>query len=99
MFTLIYHNGEFNRSDTLLPFLRGNVGRSPQIQIDCIMPYVGTAGQLEDAVCAYLSKLDPEIEVLPNMIINRSSESTETGQVVSYLVMYIDVRNRKINSK
>lgn len=94
MFTLIYHNGQFNRPDTLVPFLQVNVGKSPQIQIDCIMPYNGTAGQLEDAVCAYLSKLEPQIEVLPNMILNRSSESTETGDVVSYLVLYIDVRSR-----
>ena len=99
MYTLIYHNGQFNRPDTLLPFLRANVGQSPQIQIDCIMPYVGTAGQLGGAVCAYLSKLDPEIEVVPNMIINLSSESIEKGQVVSYLVMCIDVRNIIINSK
>ena len=99
MFTLIYHNGQFNRPDTLLPFLQANVGQSPQIQIDCIMPYNGTAGQLEDAVCAYLSKIDPQFEVLPNMILNRSSKRTETGEVVSYLVMYIDVKNRMINSK
>lgn len=99
MYTLIYHNGHFNRPDTLLPFLLSNVGQSPQIPIDCIMPYSGTAGQLEDEVCAYLSKLDPEIKVLPNMILNRSSESTEAGQVVSYLVLYIDVRERIINSK
>ena len=88
MFTLIYHNGQFNRPDTLLPFLQANVGKSPQIQIDCIMPYNGTAGQLGDAVCAYLSKIDPQIEVLPNMIVNRSSKRTETGEVVIYLVIY-----------
>ena len=99
MYTLIYHNGQFNRPDTLLPFLQANVGQSPQIQIDCIMPYYGTAGQLEDAVCAYLSNLDPQIEVLPNMILNRSCERTGKGQVVSYLVMYIDVRNRIISPK
>ena len=98
MQTLVYINGQFNRPDTLLPFLQANVGKSPQIQIDCIMPYKGTAGQLEDAVCAYLSKLDPEIDVLPNMILNRSSERTETGEVVSYLVMYIDVKNKVFNS-
>ena len=99
MFTLIYHNGQFNRPERLLPFLQANVGQCPQIQIDCIMPYAGTAGQLEDEVCAFLSNLDPQIEVLPNMILNRSSESTETGQVVSYLVLYIDVRNRIVKSK
>ena len=95
MFTLIYHNGQFNRPDTLLPFLQANVGLSPQIQIDCIMPYNGTAGQLEDAVCAYLSKIDPQIDVQPNMILNRSSKRTETGEVVSYMVMYIDVKKNK----
>jgi hypothetical protein len=99
MYTLIYHNGQFNRPDTLLPFLQANVGKSPQIQIDCIMPYNGTAGQLEDAVCAYLNNMDPQIEVLPNMILNRSSHSTETGNVVSYVVLYIDVRNKMVNSK
>ena len=95
MFTLIYHNGEFNRPETLVAFLQGNVGRSPQIQIDCIMPYNGSAGQLADAVCAYLSKIDHQIEVLPNVIQTRYSENTEGGQVVSYLVMFIDVRCRK----
>ena len=54
---------------------------------------------MEDTVCTYLSNLDPQIEVLPNMILNRSSERTGKGQVVSYLVMYIDVRNRMINPK
>ena len=99
MFTLIYNNGQFNRPDTLLPFLQANVGQSPQIQIDCIKPYKGSAEQLEDEVCVYLSKLDPEIDVLPNLILNCSSESTEIRQVVSYLVLSIDVRNRVINSK
>lgn len=94
MFTLIYHNGQFNRPNTLLPFLQANVGKSPQIQIDCIMPYVGTVGQLEDAVCAYLSNLDPQIEVFPNVILNRSTESTSTGQIVSYLVIQIDIRSK-----
>ena len=95
MYTLIYHNGHFNRPDTLLPFLQANVGKSPQIQIDCIMPYNGTAGQLMDEVCAYLSKLDPHIEVWPNVILNRSTESSATGQIVSFLVIQIDVRNNE----
>ena len=95
MFTLTYQNAQFNTPETLQSFLQANVGQSPQIRIDCTMPYNGTAGQLEDAVCAYLSKIDPQIEVLPNVIQTRSSEKTEAGQVVSYLVMYIDVRYRK----
>lgn len=56
MFTLIYHNGQFNRPDTLLPFLLANVGMSSLIQIDGIMLYKGMAGQLMDYVCEYLSK-------------------------------------------
>ena len=81
MFTLIYHNGQFKRPDTLLPFLQTSVAQSPQIQIDCIMPYMGTAGQLMDEVCAYLSKPDPQIEVWPNVILNRSTESTASGKL------------------
>ena len=94
MFTLIYHNGQFNRPDTLHTFLQTNVGKSPQIQIDCIMPYNGTAGQLMDEVCAYLSKLDRQIEVWPNVILNRSTERTSTGQSGSHLVFQIDVRSK-----
>ena len=94
MYTLIYNNAHFNNPNTLLPFLQANVGKSPQIQIDCIMPYMGTAGQLMDEVCAYLSKVDPQIEVWPNLILNRSTESTASGQIVSYLVIQIDVRSK-----
>ena len=81
MFTLIYHNGQFNRPDTLLPFPQANVGQSPQIRIDGIMPYMGTAGQLMDEVCAYLSKPDLQIEVWPNVILNRSTESIASGKL------------------
>ena len=81
MFTLIYHNAHFNNPNTLQPFLQANVGQSPQIQIDCIMPYNGTAGQLMDEVCAYLSKPDPQIEVWRNVILNRSTESTASGKL------------------
>ena len=87
MFTLVYHNGEFNRRDTLLPFLQDSVGgMSPLILIDCIMPYKGMAGWLMDDVCEYLSKQDSSIEVIPNMIQNRSMAVTENGQMVSCLV-------------
>lgn len=57
------------------------LGQSPQIQIDYIMPYMGTAGQLMAKVCAYLSKPDPQIEVWPNLILNRSTESTASGKL------------------
>lgn len=71
------------------------MGKSPQIQIDCIMPYNGTAGQLMDEACAYLSNLDRQIEVWPIVILNRSIERTSIGQIVSYLVIQIDVRRKK----
>ena len=58
------------------------------------MPYNGTAGQLMDEVCAYLSKLDRQIEVWPNVILNRSTERTSTGQRGSHLVFQIDVRSK-----
>ena len=94
MYTLIYNNGEFNRPDTLRSFLRANVGMSTQIQIDCIMPYEGTAGQLMEAVCAYLSKVDRQIVVMPGALINSSTDQTSTGPIVSFLVMQIDVRSK-----
>lgn len=70
------------------------MGMSPLIQIDCIMPYNGTAGQLMDEVCAYLSNLDSQIEVWPNVILNRNTERTSTEEIVSFLVIQIDVRNK-----
>lgn len=85
MYTLIYHNNHFNRPDTLVPFLRANVGMSPLIQIDCIMPYNWTAGQLLDEVCTYLSNLDSQIQVWPNIILNRSTERTSTEQTIFFL--------------
>ena len=94
MFTLTYQNAQITTPDTLLPFLQANVGKSPQIQVDEIMPYNGTAGQLMDEVCAYLSKLDRHIEVWPNVILNRSTERTSTGQSGSHLVFRIDVRSK-----
>ena len=95
MYTLVYFNGQFNRPNTLLPFLHANVGMSPQIQIDCIMPYKGSVELLMDDVCSFLSKLDSHIEVIPNVIPICSSERIGTGRVVNYLVAYIDVRLRK----
>ena len=69
---------------------------SPLIQIDCIMPYKGTAGQLMDDVCEYLSKQDSSIEVIPNMIQNRSTAVTENGQMVSCLVIHVHIRNGEL---
>ena len=81
MLTITYQNAQITTTDTLLPFLQANVGKSQPIQIDCIMPYMGTAGQLMAKVCAYLSKPDPQIEVWPNVILNRSTESTASGKL------------------
>lgn len=94
MFTLIYQNGQFNRPNTLQTFLQTNVGKSPQIQINCIMPYKGMAGQLMDDVCEYLSDQNSSIKVIPNTIQNRSTAVTENGQMVSYLVIQVHVMNR-----
>ena len=94
MFTLIYHNEHFNNPNTLRSFLQTNVGMSPQIQIDCITPYNGTDGDLMDEICAYLSKVDQQIVVLPNVILNSSTESTASGPIVSYLVVQINVRSK-----
>lgn len=41
-------------------------------------------------VCAYLSKLDRQIEMWPNVILNRITERTSTGQSGSHLVFRID---------
>lgn len=32
-------------------------------------------------VCAYLGKVNPQIEVWPNVILNRSTESTASGKL------------------
>ena len=47
-----------------------------------------------DDVCEYLSKQDSSIEVIPNMIQNRSTAVTENGQMVSYLVIHVHIWNR-----
>lgn len=94
MFTLVYFHGKFNRPDTLLPFLQSNVGQDPLLQIDCIEPYKGTVEQLKKNVCEYLSKIDPQIEALPNVELYPSTESTTKGDVVNYLAMQVLVRQR-----
>lgn len=42
---------------------------------------MGTAGQLMDEVCAYLGKVERQIEVWRNVILNRSTESTASGKL------------------
>ena len=94
MFTLVYFHGQFNRPDTLLSFLQSNVGTNPSLQIDCIEPYKGTVEQLQEEVCKYLSKIDPQIEVVPNVVQYPSTESTSKGDMVNYLAMQVLIRER-----
>ena len=64
MFTLIYNKGQFNRPDTLVPFLQSNVGEYPLLQVDCVTPFPGSKDDLERAVCEYLSKIIPDISLI-----------------------------------
>ena len=96
MFTLVYLHGQFNRPDTLLPFLQSNVGKNPSLQIDCIEPCKGSIEQLQKDVCEYLSKIDPRMEVVPNAVQYPSMENTTKGNVVNYLAMQILVQGRQV---
>ena len=94
MFTLIYNNGQFNRLDTLVPFLQTNVGEYPLLQVDCITPYKGKEADLVREVCEYLSKVVPTILVTYNMTQNASTESNSNGFFVNYLVIQIHVEEK-----
>ena len=94
MFTLVYFHGQFNRPDTLLPFLQSNMRQAPMLQIDCVEPFKGTVEQLKKEVCEYLSKIDPQIEVIPNVELYPSTERTSKGDVVNFLAMQVLVRKR-----
>ena len=89
MFTLIYNNGQFNRPDTLVPFLQSNIGKCPLLRVDCITPYKGKEADLVRDVCEYLSKVAPTIMVTYNMTQNASTESNSNGFFVNYLVIQI----------
>ena len=92
MFTLIYNKGQFNRPDTLVPFLQNNVGEYPLLQVDCVTPFPGSKDDLERAVCEYLSKIIPDIEVTPNVTQFPSTESNEKGDFVDYLALQVHVQ-------
>lgn len=96
MFTLIYHNGQFNRPDTLVPFLQSNVGKYPSLQVDCITPFPGTKDDLIKAVCEYLNKIDPDIEVTYNVTSYPRTETDTNVGFVNYLVMQIYTQERYI---
>ena len=93
MFTLVYLNGNLNRPDTLPSFLQANVGKSPLLQIDCVTPFLGTPDELIDKVCNHLNSIDPQISVSFNVIQNVSSETTNTKQLVHFIVIQIKVVN------
>ena len=94
MYTLVYLKGKFNRPDTLLPFLQSNLGQSPLLRIDCIDPYKGTVEQLQEDVSTYLSMIDPQIEVISNVVQNQSTESNSKGDFVTYLALQIRVQQK-----
>ena len=94
MFTLIYHNGQFNRPDTLVPFLQSNVGGYPSLQVDCITPFPGTKDDLIKAVCDYLNKVDSDIEVTYNVKSYPRTETNSKGIFVNYLAMQIYVQQK-----
>jgi hypothetical protein len=92
MFTLIYNYGQFNRPDTLVPFLESNIGEYPLLQVDCVTPFSGRKDVLIKAVCEYLSKIVPVIEVKPNITPESSAESNEKGVFVNYLALQVHVQ-------
>ena len=94
MFTLIYNKGQFNRPETLVPFLQSNIGEYPLLQVDCITPYKGKEADLVRDVCEYLSKVISSINVTYNMTQNASTESNPNGFFVNYLVIQIHVEGK-----
>jgi len=94
MFTLIYNKGQFNRPDTLVPFLQSNIGEYPLLQVDCITPYKGKEAELVSDVCEFLSKVDTSIMVTYNMTQNASTESNSNGFFVNYLVIQVHVEEQ-----
>ena len=94
MFTLVYINNQFNRPDTLVPFLKSIIGQSPLLRIDCVNPYHGTVDEIIREACDYLSSVCPQIEVIYNITQNVSTETNEDGNWVHFLVMQITVSER-----
>lgn len=94
MFTLIYHNGQFNRPDTLVPFLQSNVGGYPSLQMDCITLFPGTKYDMVKTVCEYLNKIDPDIEVTYNVTSYPRTETNSNGGFVNYMEMQIHVQQK-----
>ena len=94
MFTLDYANGHFSRPTNLSSFLRNNIGGWPQIKIYCITPYEGTDKDMANTVCQYLSNIDPEIEVTPNIFNDKKSSQIGESYVLQHLVLQIRITQR-----
>ena len=94
MYTLIYYNGQFNRPDTLLPFLESNVGKTPFLQIDCVTPYQGTVEGLIQETCNYLNEINSHIAVNHQEILSKSTDSCAGKSIVKYLSVLLEVNQR-----
>lgn len=95
MFTLIYNNGELNRPSTTQGFIQANAGKSPFLQVDCVMPFKGTEKDLIQKVCNHLSHVDSRYEVTYNITQNCSIEQNDEGFFVKYLVIQVCVKDIK----
>ena len=78
----------------MVPFLQSNVGGYPSLQVDCITPFQGTKYDLVKAVCEYLNKVDPDIEVTYNVTSYPKTESNSKSDFVDYLAMQIHVQQK-----
>ena len=94
MYTLIYLNGQFNKPDTLLPFLQSNIGCASLLQIDCITPFKGNEKNFIQDVCDHLNRIDSQIEVDNIVTKNASIESTLKGDYVKYMVIQVLVKEK-----
>lgn len=95
MFTLIYFQGTFNRPDTLVPFLESHVGMNPIIQIDCVTPYLGTEQDLIKDLCDYLNGMNSQIEVIHNVTMSKSSETSNEVTKINYLAVQLQVNSKQ----
>lgn len=90
MFTLIYHKDRFNRPDTLLPFLKNNIGKSPLLRVDCISPYQGMPQDFIRETCNYLSCLDPDINVT-HKVTRSVSIVSDNKQYIEFIEIQVNV--------
>ncbi len=94
MFKLVYIKNQFNRPDTLLPFLQTNTGKTTPLQIDCISPYHGTELDLARDVCEYMNGIDPQLEVAYMSTQNISVDTIDNEKVISFIVLQISVTQK-----